>query len=791
MGTLVLTLYMVVPAIAGVPGPFTGDVEVDFDPTVYEVLVIPDPSVLGPNEITIIYPPLPDPNATVHTSGWNIKDLRLAYDDAADILYVGVNSYGIIGDVDGDGDPNASFDSNQWNDYPDLSNGEAVAVYFDLDFDEPFGNTSNWDVIAGVRADGDCTNFSVSEWGGLGFNPGSNFGTPLISHYNSITPPTCPSASWHDYEFTILNFSQLADTLTLSDPNGLSQFRVGVYAGSQNDGNVGEDFIYYHQKPGTEVTITPSAFAVIDGGTVNLTVTEENDSFFAVLGQQPGPISGTTTVNLPLHDVEVDITQNGSPFITLTDPADSGDISDAGVLNMGEIWLWTIPSVPITASTEFVATGSGLDPAGFTHTFSDDPNMPGDPNERAVVDVNFLSTDVGITADPNAVECDDPFDLIVTELNDGDAPLTDVNVVVTYNNGGGPTPLVTLSGPPDSGDTIANGDLDPGETWSWTIPGLIIGATTTFTATGSAQFDSIVVTYPDDPNEQDSVTVTWSCRNPGTSLDIIPDGPITICEGETVTLTICEENTGDVDLTDPFVELYNGAVLIMILDVNSPGLTGDDGSDGILGGMPDPNTPGETWCWDVNIPDANGTYIAIGHGYTDGILVTWCIDPNTPPQGIICDQNEIDEVVVTPEPCGGQGCTPGFWKNNAKNWDASAWVGYSPNQSFSSVFGVVITIFTGGNPNKSSSYITDPTLLEALDANGGGINALARHAVAALLNTSSHCVDYSYSSVGILIADVHDAILAGDAAIQALHIKLAYDNEAGCPISQHQQGDCI
>ena len=141
------------------------------------------------------------------------------------------------------------------------------------------------------------------------------------------------------------------------------------------------------------------------------------------------------------------------------------------------------------------------------------------------------------------------------------------------------------------------------------------------------------------------------------------------------------------------------------------------------------------------------------------------------------------------EECGGEGCTPGFWKNNAEKWGAIAWVGYSPDDSFSSVFGVVITIFTGGNPNKSSSYITDPTLLEALGANGGGINALARHAVAALLNTSSPCVQYAYSSVSALIADVYDAIVSGDEeAIQSLHEDLAYYNEAGCPVNQH--GEC-
>jgi hypothetical protein len=158
------------------------------------------------------------------------------------------------------------------------------------------------------------------------------------------------------------------------------------------------------------------------------------------------------------------------------------------------------------------------------------------------------------------------------------------------------------------------------------------------------------------------------------------------------------------------------------------------------------------------------------------------------------DHPEIDPIVLsasdtcTVEVPGGEGCTPGFWKNNADKHEANAWDCYSPTTKFSAVFGETITIFLGGNPNKSSSYKTDPTLLEALGANGGGINALARHAVAALLNACSECVNYSIPTPGAVIDAVHDAIESGDAAIDALHNELAGYNEAGCPIDQ--QGRC-
>jgi hypothetical protein len=206
------------------------------------------------------------------------------------------------------------------------------------------------------------------------------------------------------------------------------------------------------------------------------------------------------------------------------------------------------------------------------------------------------------------------------------------------------------------------------------------------------------------------------------------------------------------------------------LDKDNPTLTGDDG-DGVM-------QDDETWCWTVMVtPTASTTiYDAIGHG----------LDPSGNDVTFPAVQTEYDDVEVDTQPCGGEGCTPGFWKNNAKNWEANAWCAdYDPDQSFSSVFGVTIKIFTGGNPKSSSNYITNPSLYEALGANGGGINALARDAVAALLNTCSDCVQYAYSDVGELITDVHDAILAGDAAIDALHVELDGYNNAGCPIDQH------
>ena len=92
------------------------------------------------------------------------------------------------------------------------------------------------------------------------------------------------------------------------------------------------------------------------------------------------------------------------------------------------------------------------------------------------------------------------------------------------------------------------------------------------------------------------------------------------------------------------------------------------------------------------------------------------------------------------EECGGEGLTPGYWKNHLE-----AWVGYEPTDSFHSIFGV--------GP--------DSSLLDVLNTGGGKFIALNRHAVAALLNVSSPSVDYPYTEAEV-IAMVQHAYATGD-----------------------------
>ena len=89
-----------------------------------------------------------------------------------------------------------------------------------------------------------------------------------------------------------------------------------------------------------------------------------------------------------------------------------------------------------------------------------------------------------------------------------------------------------------------------------------------------------------------------------------------------------------------------------------------------------------------------------------------------------------------------QYCSPGYWKQN-HHFDS--YVGYSPNDFFSTVFGESITIMWGakGKPQP----ISNPTLLQVLEANGGGLSSLARATVGALLNASALNSGYTTAQV--------------------------------------------
>jgi hypothetical protein len=126
-------------------------------------------------------------------------------------------------------------------------------------------------------------------------------------------------------------------------------------------------------------------------------------------------------------------------------------------------------------------------------------------------------------------------------------------------------------------------------------------------------------------------------------------------------------------------------------------------------------------------------------------------------------------VCYQPDPVDFEGCTPGYWRNHADRW-----VGVDPADDFDTTFGVDL-------------FDPDVTLGWAIWASGGGNNAFARHATAALLNayakadgSNGQFVNFPYK-VAEVIEMVQDAV-AND-TIEATKNLFEAANEAGCPLS--------
>jgi hypothetical protein len=126
------------------------------------------------------------------------------------------------------------------------------------------------------------------------------------------------------------------------------------------------------------------------------------------------------------------------------------------------------------------------------------------------------------------------------------------------------------------------------------------------------------------------------------------------------------------------------------------------------------------------------------------------------------DQKDTDSDgkgdVCDPPSTGGQGCSQGYWKNHAASWPAT---GFTTGQTLESVFNV---------PDHLG--LDNVSLLAALNTGGGGVSALMRQAVAALLNAAHPDVDYP-ATVSAIVADVNSALASGNnATIEALKNRL-------------------
>jgi hypothetical protein len=164
------------------------------------------------------------------------------------------------------------------------------------------------------------------------------------------------------------------------------------------------------------------------------------------------------------------------------------------------------------------------------------------------------------------------------------------------------------------------------------------------------------------------------------------------------------------------------------------GTWGNDTCDPFAGAIPE-GPPGQGTCSDMLDNDCDG----------------------------FTDTGDSDCAVVT----GGEGCSQGYWKKE-KHFDA--WHGYTPFTPFSDVF---------------DDAFPEMTLQQVLRQRGGGLKALGRQAVAALLNAASPDVSYDLSE--------NEVIMMFNRAYPG--IKKEYNdlkenfedfNEQGCPLNSRR-----
>jgi hypothetical protein len=113
---------------------------------------------------------------------------------------------------------------------------------------------------------------------------------------------------------------------------------------------------------------------------------------------------------------------------------------------------------------------------------------------------------------------------------------------------------------------------------------------------------------------------------------------------------------------------------------------------------------------------------------------------------------------------GGQGCTPGYWRQEIHypDWTSP----YDPDDLFSDHF---------------DNAFPDMTLGEVVDQTGGLLNQLGFHTVAALLNAASPEVSYDKTTQEVI--DQFNAVYPGtNEAYEALKDEFEALNKLGCPL---------
>ena len=167
---------------------------------------------------------------------------------------------------------------------------------------------------------------------------------------------------------------------------------------------------------------------------------------------------------------------------------------------------------------------------------------------------------------------------------------------------------------------------------------------------------------------------------------------------------------------------------------------------------------------------ADGVQVGASSGLGDGSVETVVASSNsfTNSLAFVFDgSGGIDDIKICREgeEEGGEGCTPGYWKqpHHFDSWTAP----YDPTDLFDDHF---------------ENAFPGQTLLQVLQNGGGGLNALGRHTVATLLNSASTGVSFELSPAQVITA-FNNVFPGPNSQYQTLKNRFAGLNERFCPLN--------
>ena len=587
-------------------------------------------------------------------TGWDIEDVQLTYDSVTDELHVLVNSFGILGDPEGNGDPSAwapEWDAVGLNgvDEPDLGGAEHVTVVLDLDQD------GAGDLIAGVPQGRDISEFSINR-----LVPGTDpapffvfaFGEELTNNIGTV-PTEAPTAANPDLEFTITNLS------TLSAGDGRLDFGINAFAGSGVDGNIGED----------NLAAAGSFIAVpIDADLGDQVFLDENNNGI----NDPGE-SGIPNVTVNLLD------DTGALF-DVTDTDANGNFGF--VVPPGTFTVEFVAPDGLSPTSQFTGTDTAVDSNADPATGRSEPVTLAAGEQNLTIDAGLVefvpAPGISIEKATNGQDADDApgIELIVGETaeftfvvsNTGNVPLADITVnddvlgficqITGLDVGGSETCVTTAvvtEGQVTNVATATGQPIDP--------------------ATGNPLGDPV---SDDDPSNH--IGVVPFVPAPGISIEKATNGQdaddapgIELIVGETAEFTFVVSNTGNVPLADITV---NDDVLGFICQI-----TGLD-----VGGS-------ETCVTTAVVTEGQVTNVATATGQP--------IDPETgaPIGDPISDDDPSNHVGVVPgPPCVADIRGPRLFAGDRVVWDT----GYIA-QAGSTL--VVETEEPGGSPGQPNEQV--------------------------------------------------------------------------------------